>query len=351
MSPPQFTSAQRQRLDYCMTVFNNDVLAPLLQILRGEFGISTPPSIAQLQERLKHAQGNLAGPNAEGTHVVSGHVVPFLKRCILYVRRKEVSEVETLKKKVRDPGIFSELDNRISVADMFRNDDWFIQTTPEKMPRLTDYVTMQHAERIEARMRTGQGLPETEEPEKEYDSKFGILRAPDSVDRELAYWRHKCELRETPLALVYLDIDNFKSEFNRYTETVVDRNCLPVIMREIEAHVFYHGLAYHEGGDEFVILLPNAQKDDAIEFMNRLRLKLPNLPPFVGVPAKARISIGICHFHPDCLLTDAEVRQKANDAKKYAKEKGGKDCIVTYRGERYTEDELSVEKPDERRTT
>jgi diguanylate cyclase (GGDEF)-like protein len=152
-------------------------------------------------------------------------------------------------------------------------------------------------------------------------------------------------LREVGLALAYFDIDNFKRDFNEpYTETVIDKVCLPKIMRAIEAHCFYHGLAYSEGGDEFIVLLPNTDKDHAIDFMDRLRIQLPELE-FPLVASEVTVSIGVCHIEPNAPLTDAEVRQAANEAKKYAKKKGGKNCIVTYEGDEYTPEELVKVRP------
>jgi hypothetical protein len=74
------------------------------------------------------------------------------------------------------------------------------------------------------------------------------------------------------------------------------------------------------------------------------REKLPKLT-FVGIPSQARISTGICHISPDCPLTNAEIEQKANDAKRYAKTKGGKNCIVTFKADKYVDAELEVVRP------
>jgi hypothetical protein len=61
---------------------------------------------------------------------------------------------------------------------------------------------------------------------------------------------------------------------------------------------------------------------------------------------QARISIGLCHVDSDCPYTDAEIRLRANLAKKEAKTRGGKDCIVACCPDKHTE--LKIVKPDER---
>jgi diguanylate cyclase (GGDEF)-like protein len=276
---------------------------------------------------------------------VDNDLLPYLKRCILFYRRKHVREIQEKRRTARDLEIIDHLEKEIQSTGMFDDEKWFKETLPIRQPRLTDYITLQHAESVLADLSRGGALMHLPKlPKQVYHEKFGILAPSSSLASEMDYWRTQCELREVGLALAYFDIDNFKKEFNCHTETVVDRNCLPVILAAVEAHVFFHGRAYHVGGDEFIVLLPNTDKEHAIEFMDRLRSRLPMLP-FVGVPAVARISIGICHVQADCPLTDAEIEQKANDAKQYAKNQGGKDCIVTYRGERYTKDELEVVRP------
>jgi len=260
----------------------------------------------------------------------------ILKLAILQWRRFRIRQLQQMKRTATDLAILARLDKEIEHADIFRNEKWFIETTPAKMPRLTDFVTMQRAQDILQK--------QSQPPDKTYDNKFGILSPPSSVAPELAYWREQCDLREVGLALAYFDIDNFKQNFNTpYTEKVIDRNCLPVIMRRIDSHVFKHGSAFHEGGDEFVILLPNVEKDYAITFMAKLRTDMPKLE-FPAIQARATISIGICHVAPDSFLTDDEIQQKANDAKKYAKDNGGKNCIVTHDGNDYHQDQLKVVK-------
>ena len=69
---------------------------------------------------------------------------------------------------------------------------------------------------------------------------------------------------------------------------------------------------------------------------------------FPGIDSKATISVGICHVGPDSILTDSEIKQHANAAKVYAKKKAGKNCIVTFRGEKNLEDDLEIVKPNEK---
>ncbi len=113
-------------------------------------------------------------------------------------------------------------------------------------------------------------------------------------------------------------------------ETTVDRNLLPRFMQTLESHVYHHGFAYRQGGDEYLVLLPSLSKELAIDFLDELRRTLAAVkyPEIQGTPT---VSIGACLAGPDCPLTDRELRDRANDAKKFAKE-NGKNCIATYEG-------------------
>src|SRR6516162_9933128 len=59
-------------------------------------------------------------------------------------------------------------------------------------------------------------------------------------------------LRGIILAIAFLDIDDFKTFNTKYGETKIDLNLLPRFMQALEAHVYHHGHAYRQGGDEYL---------------------------------------------------------------------------------------------------
>lgn len=342
---PQFTVTQIVLLSRCIEAFHHDCTNWLEAVLNGsEIGIPTSLNEFQHRRAAIHKQLNSRFNNSalmEDVCQVSADLLPYLKRCVLYYRRKHVAAMQTKLAHAVDLSLIASYEQSIKAVDACIGDHWFIETDPIRMPRLTDFVTLRYAEQLIERYGVGPGQQATKSPAKEYDDKFGILSPASRLHPVLKYWREQCDLREVGLALAYFDIDNFKRDFNSFTETVVDRNCLPVILRAVEAHCFYHAEAFHVGGDEIIVLLPNVDKQHAVDFMDRLRLHLPTLT-YVGVPSKAHISVGVCHVPPDCWLTDAEIEQKANDAKSYAKKEGGKNCVVTYQGKWYYQNELEV---------
>jgi diguanylate cyclase (GGDEF)-like protein len=115
-------------------------------------------------------------------------------------------------------------------------------------------------------------------------------------------------------------------------------------MQILEAHVYHHGYAYRQGGDEYLVLLPSLSKELAIAFLDELRRKLA-AAKYPEIKGEATVSIGVCFAEPDCPLTDRELRDRANQAKKFAKEQG-KNCIATYPGPRLAPGELQIVAPE-----
>ncbi len=348
MPTSRFDASKADLLLRSMAAYEPQVINPLKNVLSA-IGLSLPSvfedisvkynrAVLQLGERFRNTNTNVMQCK------VDDDLQPFLKRCLLYFRRKHVADIQKILENTTDLEIIERFDKSMASVDICNEDTWFIETTPMRMPRLADFCTLRFSEQIIKETHRKGSLVPLELPQRQYDDKFGVLQPASALAPSMAYWRQQCEFRDVGLALAYFDIDNFKRDFNSHTETVVDRNCLPVILRSIEAHCFLHAEAFHIGGDEVIVLIPNMDKEGAIEFMDRLRLKLPTLT-YISVPSKAKISTGLVHVTPDCPLTDKEIEQKANDAKHYAKSEGGKDCIVTYKGERFTKDQLMIVRP------
>jgi diguanylate cyclase (GGDEF)-like protein len=245
-----------------------------------------------------------------------------------------------LREKTFHAGIIQTLDEEIDSLDAVVKTDWFQAVEPLRLPRAKDFLPVQFVEQSAAR--------QSELAPRQYDEKFHILQAPALFLPDLAYFRAKCEVRDAPLTVAFLDIDDFKSFNSAYGETTVDRNLLPRFMQTLEAHVYHHGFAYRQGGDEYLVLLPSLSKPLAIAFLDELRLKLAAVryPDIDGAPT---VSVGVCLAVPDCPLTDRELRDRANQAKKFSKDHG-KNRISTYEGPRLLPEELRVVRPDTHQT-
>ena len=180
-------------------------------------------------------------------------------------------------------------------------------------------------------------------PERQYDEKFHLLQAPSLLLPDLHYYRSKCGARDIPVAIAFMDIDKFKDFNSAVGHTNVNRHVLPVFMRAMEAHIYGHGYAYRMSGDEYALILPNADADLAMGFVNGLRKRVATLR-FVGTDKTIALSIGICVADQDCFLTDEELQQKAEQAMDFAKTQG-RDRVAGYAGKLFDESELQILTP------
>src|SRR5256885_10808412 len=184
---------------------------------------------------------------------------------------------------------------------LLMSEEWFQNPRAIRLPRLTDFLTPRD---------TYQVMPATPDLRgSDYDDKFRILLSPASFLPALRRCRIESWLRDINVAVAFTDIDDFKALNTRYTESVVDRDLLPKIMRTIEARVYSHGWAYRFGGDEYLLLLPNMDLKVAGDVLQRLQERLRPLESLV-IPEAISLSLGLCVVTPDSFLTDREVQEK-----------------------------------------
>lgn len=92
-------------------------------------------------------------------------------------------------------------------------------------------------------------------------------------DEELKYWIEYSNRYNTPLSLIILDFDDFKRINDTLGHLVGDSviiECASLINSGIrDSDIFARW-----GGDEFVILLPNTDRENAIDLSQRLRKKI-----------------------------------------------------------------------------
>lgn len=332
------TDAERNLLISCADWFGQRFRKTFVAQIREEFpDVQQLREILQLENQLQQLVRALTGESeSDAAALQGGRWNPLLKRLILTYRMEKATELEKLREKTTHLEILERLDAEIKPWDDMVARRWFRDSEPYPVPRLSDYLDL---ERIEKKASQTLRLPE-----REYDEKFHILQAPSLFLRDLHFYREKCAVRGTSVVVAFLDIDEFKSKFNtRYGETRIDRNVLPRFMRALEAQVAFHGHAYRQGGDEYMILLPGLSRELAITFLDELRRKLGELQ-YPEVEARTTVSIGLCVADPDCPLTDRELREKANFAESFAKRQG-RNCIATYRTSQLFAESLYVAAP------
>ncbi|WP_426133630.1 diguanylate cyclase domain-containing protein [Pseudomonas sp. PWP3-1b2] len=123
------------------------------------------------------------------------------------------------------------------------------------------------------------------------------------------------------LALVAMDIDDFKPINDRYGHAVGDQTLIRVV-RAIEACVRPGDLLARWGGDEFVVVLPDSSLADARALAERIRQRVTQVPAIGGF--KVTLSLGVVERCSG--ETPAALMARADQAL-YRSKAAGKDVV------------------------
>jgi diguanylate cyclase (GGDEF)-like protein len=328
---PEFTRAEARAIAERVGRFAEAFKRDVGDVLAAQFRGCQPPEVAEALGQLAILQRQLEARDSSGkVKVHDGHAA-LLKRLIVDERRRVAEEIDLPLQRAVEGQLIRMLRREIGSIEYLMEAPWFESAVPQRLPRLTDYLSIRHAEA---------SVAELELAPRTYDEKFHILEAPSLFLPDLRHYRRRCAFRGVPIAVAYLDIDDFKEFNTRHTESTVDLNVLVPFMEAIEAHVFSHGHAYRFGGDEYVLTLPNQDADAAATFLRGLQARIAHAP-YRGMHRAPTVSIGLAVVDVDCFLTDREIQARANLAKNHAKRtnKGG---IASYAGILFREADLAM---------
>jgi diguanylate cyclase (GGDEF)-like protein len=258
-------------------------------------------------------------------------LVPLFKALFLQARLAKARFIDQQRARTTNSTIITALDDQLKVYTGLIREDWFQAASPEFPPSLRDILTLEQVEKITADARL---------QERQYDEKFHLLQAPGLFLPDLNFFRGKCGVRGLPLAIAFLDIDKFKDFNTTVGHTNVNRNVLPVFMAAVEAQIYGHGYAYRMSGDEYALLMPNADSELAQAFLKSLRRRVAALA-YLGTEKTITLSVGLCIADQDCFLTDDELLQRGEKAMAFAKEKG-RNRIAGYIGKLFDDRELAI---------
>lgn len=324
-----FTNEEAKELLSSVIQFKDWLSYKVQSHVRSALGI-TPQELVDTSSKLDELRSNFSNCPFE----VELSLLPLLKKVIIHSRRVEAFNIEDRSGRTFNHELKVRLEEKLRLFSSIIDQDWFKKTEVFNCPKITDFLSIQHAELI---LRVNVS---PHQRKRIYDEKFNILNAPSEFIPDLKYYRDACELRGLPLCVAYIDIDDFKEFNTEYGEPRVDRDILPRFMSALEAHVYSHGHAYRYGGDEYVILLPNMNSFQAAQFLKSFQDNLENLK-FFEIKKRIAVSIGIFEVSENCIQTDHEVEERAASAKKFAK-KNGKNCIATYKKESFADEALYV---------
>lgn len=151
-----------------------------------------------------------------------------------------------------------------------------------------------------------------------YNARFLHERLPGELERATRYGR--------PLSLLILDCDNFKAINDRYGHLEGDK-VLQNLAQVIRQCLRRSDSAYRYGGEEFVVLLPEADSHAAMALAERLRGLFAAQETLTahGEAICCTVSIGVARHLPSD--TENSLMRRADEASYRAKGRG-KNCVV-----------------------
>ena len=135
-----------------------------------------------------------------------------------------------------------------------------------------------------------------------------------------------CQGKAKPVSLMMIDVDNFK-QFNDMLGHVAGDRALSIVARILRQQFRQRDLLVRYGGDEFAVLLPGVDLEEAIAIGERVRKAISGetgdgSDSLIQIPV--RISMGVAELHPEgtlnSLLRDA-------DEALYRAKRAGRDTV------------------------
>jgi diguanylate cyclase (GGDEF)-like protein len=158
------------------------------------------------------------------------------------------------------------------------------------------------------------------------DGLTGLLNRR-SFDERLAQEARRASRVNHPLALLMIDVDDFKPFNDAYGHQIGDA-CLRSAAQAIRGALSRAGdVAARYGGDEFAVILPGADKTGALRVAKRIRERVDALPlanPFSTTSQKLTLSIGGCAAARD-FDGSAERLVALSDSELYRVKRAGRD--------------------------
>jgi diguanylate cyclase (GGDEF)-like protein len=143
--------------------------------------------------------------------------------------------------------------------------------------------------------------------------------------REFADELARIGRNNTPLALIFLDLDHFKKVNDTHGHRMGDE-ILRLTASHLRTHCRPYDIPARWGGEEFIILLPDSTEKMAAAFAERLRLDFTGkMSP--KVPITVTVSIGVTGFQPGDTLENFVDRA---DKALYHAKRTGRNKVVSW---------------------
>lgn len=147
------------------------------------------------------------------------------------------------------------------------------------------------------------------------------------LDDALALACRDADAQRTPLALMMIDIDHFKSINDRYGHSIGDACLRATAAALTQAVANDHAILARYGGEEFAIVLPHVDADAAMAVAERVRASIEQRP-ILSEPHRVDLTISIgLHLVPAGTPCEAQDLLRRADARLYAAKRGGRNRI------------------------
>lgn len=182
---------------------------------------------------------------------------------------------------------------------------------------------------------------EAEEALKESERRFREQALRDGLTglynqrylyRSLARWIEAEKTAETPISLVFMDLDHFKHVVDTYGHLNGSR-AIQKVARTIDDCLQEPAFAVAYAGDEFVVVLPGVDHREALEKAHEIRSKMKNTPYALdrGIEIRLSASFGVATFPQHA--RDINGLIAAADQALFGIKASGKDAIGPFRSE------------------
>lgn len=169
---------------------------------------------------------------------------------------------------------------------------------------------------------------------KELSMKDGLtcINNRRAFDERLEEEWDRAVRQKSVLSLIMLDIDNFKMFNDTYGHQAGD-DCLKDVAYTAQMIAKkFGGAAFRYGGEEFSVILPNADAKEAKQAAENIReevekMGIPHMRS--GVSPFVTVSLGVYSMSPDEQSTTKELIEGA-DLALYEAKRSGKNCVKVY---------------------
>ncbi|KNY28462.1 diguanylate cyclase [Pseudobacteroides cellulosolvens] len=136
-------------------------------------------------------------------------------------------------------------------------------------------------------------------------------------------WAKRCDL---PLSLCFIDLDYFKSINDAYGHGRGDEVLVSLVKR-IGMVMRKSDMLFRYGGDEFVLIFPNTQKEEALPLLIKIHEVFKSEPVVGNPPLTLSLSMGVASFPGDAQSVEALL--KSADSRCYEAKRNGRGCIIS----------------------